>query len=148
MELAYRLICGWAAAILVAPLSQPKMTTPTVLIVDDVDATRRGLAQLLQLLGYDTREAANGDEGLKCLRDEPRISVVVLDLLMPGSNGFWFREQQLNDPLIADIPIIVFTGSETNDALMQALKVTEVLQKPVSADALCDAVSRHCDTSR
>lgn len=124
------------------------MTTPTVLIVDDVDATRSGLAQLLQLLGYDTREAANGDEGLKRLREEPRISVVVLDLLMPGSNGFWFREQQLKDPAIADIPIIVFTGFEANDALLQALKVTEVLQKPVSADALCDAVSRHCDTSR
>jgi CheY-like chemotaxis protein len=124
------------------------MTTPTVLIVDDVHATRSGLAQLLQLLGYDTREAANGDDGLKCLRAEPAIRVVVLDLLMPGSNGYWFREQQLKDPRIADIPIIVFTGSETNDALMQALKVTEVLQKPVSADALCAAVSRHCGTPR
>jgi CheY-like chemotaxis protein len=119
-----------------------------VLIVDDVDATRSGLAQLLQLLGYETLEAANGDEGLQRLRQEPRVRVVVLDLLMPGSNGYWFREQQLNDPAIADIPIIVFTGSETNDVLMQALKVTEVLQKPVSADALCDAVSRHCHTSR
>jgi CheY-like chemotaxis protein len=117
---------------------------PIVLIVDDVDATRNGLAQLLQLLGYETLEASNGDHGLQRLREEPRIRVVVLDLLMPGSNGFWFREQQLKDPAIADIPIIVFTGSDTNDALMQALKVTEVLQKPVSADALCDAVSRHC----
>jgi CheY-like chemotaxis protein len=119
-----------------------------VLIVDDVDATRRGLAQLLQLLGYETLEAANGDEGLQRLREEPRIRVVVLDLLMPGSNGYWFREQQLKDPAIADVPIIVFTGSETNDTLMQALRVTEVLQKPVSADALCAAVSRHCHTSR
>jgi CheY-like chemotaxis protein len=120
---------------------------PIVLIVDDVDATRTGLAQLLQLLGYDTLEASNGDDGLRRLREEPGIRVVVLDLLMPGSNGYWFREQQLQDAAIADIPIIVFTGSETNDALIQALKVTEVLQKPVSADALCDAVRRHCHTS-
>jgi CheY-like chemotaxis protein len=124
------------------------MPNPTVLIVDDVDATRRGLAQLLQLLGYNTVEAADGAEGLRCLRSQPHINVVVLDLLMPGSNGYWFREQQLQDPAIMDIPIIVFTGSETNDALMQALKVTEVLQKPVSADALCEAVSRHCQPLR
>src|ERR687895_1322709 len=85
---------------------------PTVLVVDDVDATRQGLAQLLQLLGYDTREASNGDEALQRLREDPRIRVVVLDLLMPGTNGYWFREQQLSDPSIAHIPTIVFTGRE------------------------------------
>ena len=124
------------------------MTHPKVLIVDDVDATRSGLAQLLQLLGYETREARDGEEGLQRLREDPQICVVVLDLLMPGSNGYWFREQQLQDPSIANVPIIVFTGAETNDAVTQALKVTEVLRKPVSADKLCEAVSRYCHTSR
>ena len=119
-----------------------------VLIVDDADATRTGLAQLLQLLGYQTEEAANGEEGLRRLRENRRIAVVVLDLLMPEGNGFWFREQQLSDPAIADVPIIVFTGADTSDVLTQALKVTEVLQKPVSADVLCAAVSRYCQPTR
>jgi CheY-like chemotaxis protein len=119
-----------------------------VLIVDDVDATRTGLAELLQLLGYETAEAKDGDEALRRLRGNPCTAVVVLDLLMPGANGYWFREQQLNDPAIADTPVIVFTGSETSDALTQTLKVTEVLHKPVSAETLCAAVARYCPSSR
>jgi CheY-like chemotaxis protein len=124
------------------------MSHSVVLIVDDVDATRSGLAQLLDLLGYQTEQAANGVEGIERLRNNPDVAVVVLDLLMPQANGFWFREQQLKDPAIADIPVIVFTGKETNDVLTQALRVTEVLHKPVSADALCEAVNRYCQPSR
>jgi CheY-like chemotaxis protein len=118
---------------------------PTVLVVDDVDATRQGLAQLLRLLGYDTREASNGREGLQRLREDPDIRVVVLDLLMPGTNGYWFREEQLKDPSIAHIPAIVFTGRELEpDHVTNTLKVVDVFQKPVSADTLCEAVSRYC----
>ena len=118
---------------------------PTVLVVDDVDATRQGLAQLLRLLGYETREASNGREGLQRLREDPRICVVVLDLLMPGTNGYWFREEQLKDPSIAHIPTIVFTGRELEaDDVTNTLKVVDVFQKPVSADTLCQAVSRYC----
>jgi CheY-like chemotaxis protein len=124
------------------------MSREVVLIVDDVDATRSGLAQLLQLLGYDTDEAADGAAGLRRLRENARIGVVVLDLLMPGASGYWFREQQLKDPAIADVPVILFTGSETSDVLTRALKVTEVLHKPVSADALCEAVGRYCQSRR
>ena len=124
------------------------MTHSVVLIVDDVDATRTGLAELLQLLGYETEEAKDGAEALRRLQSNPRIAVVVLDLLMPGANGYWFREQQLNDPAIADTPVIVFTGRETSDVLTQALKVTEVLHKPVSADALCAAIGRYCEPLR
>lgn len=124
------------------------MTKSVVLIVDDVDATRTGLSQLLELLGYQTEEASNGSEALQRLRDNSRIGVVVLDLLMPGENGYWFRERQLMDPAIADVPVIVFTGADTNDALTQALRVTEVLHKPISADLLCQAVSRYCQASR
>jgi CheY-like chemotaxis protein len=124
------------------------MGKSVVLIVDDVDATRTGLAELLRLLGYQTEEAKDGDEALRRLQANPHIGVVVLDLLMPGASGYWFREQQLNDPAIADTPVIVFTGRETSDVLTQALKVTEVLHKPVSADTLCAAIGRYCEPAR
>ena len=117
----------------------------TVLVVDDVDATRGGLADLLRLRGYRAREAGNAMEGLRILREEQGVRVVVLDVMLPGASGFWFREQQLKDPSIAHIPASVFTGRELHgDDLSQTLKVSDVFQKPVSADALCEAVSRYC----
>jgi CheY-like chemotaxis protein len=117
---------------------------PTVLIVDDADATRSGLVRLFQLRGYDTREAVNGADALQRLRDEPSINVVVLDLMMPGTNGYWFREQQVKDPALADIPVIVFTGIGDAEGLRTRMGVTEVFCKPVSVDAVFEAVSRHC----
>lgn len=117
--------------------------TARVLVIDDVDATRRGLAQLLRLRGFEAIEARNGREGLQLLRDERSIRVVVLDLLMPGSNGYWFREQQLREPSLAEVPVIVFTGA-AEDHLSTTLRVAEVLRKPVSVDRLFEAVTRYC----
>jgi CheY-like chemotaxis protein len=119
-------------------------SSSTVLVVDDVDATRSGLAELLQLRGYRTREASNGADGLAWLRRDPHISVVVLDLAMPDSNGYWFRQEQLTDPAIAHVPVIVFTGHADPDTLTQRLQVSDVLRKPVAVDALFDAIGRCC----
>ena len=117
---------------------------PTVLIIDDADATRTGLVRLFQLRGYKTKEAVNGAEGLERLREEPHADVVVLDLMMPGTNGYWFRDEQLKDPILADIPVIVFTGAVEPDTLRQRMGVADVFCKPVSVDAVLEAVSRHC----
>ena len=115
-----------------------------VLVVDDVDATRNGLAELLRTLGYDACAARNGAEGLQMLRAEARICAVVLDLRMPGTSGYWFREQQLQDPAIAGVPVIVFTGAGKQDDIAK-LQVSEVLIKPLSVDRLLEAISRCCN---
>lgn len=114
-----------------------------VLVVDDVDATRQGLAELLRLRGYAPHEAKNGAEGIEVLREHPDICVVILDLTMPGTNGFWFREQQLMEPGLAHVPVIVFTGSTKVEQLHQ-LAVADVLLKPFSVDDLLEAIERHC----
>jgi CheY-like chemotaxis protein len=114
-----------------------------VLVVDDVDATRHGLAELLRLRGYATHEAKNGAEGIELLRQHPDTGVVVLDLAMPGTNGFWFREQQLREPALALVPVIVFTGAANGEPL-DRLAVADVLLKPFSVDDLCEAIDRHC----
>jgi CheY-like chemotaxis protein len=114
-----------------------------VLVVDDVDATRHGLAELLRLRGYSAHEAKNGAEGIEVLREHPDTGVVVLDLTMPGTNGFWFREQQLKEPALAHIPVIVFTGSAEVEQLRR-LAVEDVLLKPFSVDDLFEAIERHC----
>jgi CheY-like chemotaxis protein len=62
-----------------------------VLVVDDVDATRHGLAELLRLRGYALHEAKNGAEGIELLRENtPDTGVVVMDLTMPGRTASGF----------------------------------------------------------
>ena len=127
------------------PPVSPGAVAPFDLMVDDVDATRNGLAELLRTLGYAACAARNGAEALEMLRAEPRICAVVLDLRMPGTSGYWFREQQLNDPAIAGVPVIIFTGAGKQDDIVR-LKVNEVLVKPLSVDRLLEAISRCCNT--
>jgi CheY-like chemotaxis protein len=125
-----------------SPRSSARASRP-VLVVDDVDATRHGLAELLRLRGYSPYEAKNGAEGIEVLREHPDTCVVVLDLTMPGTNGFWFREQQLMEPALAHVPVIVFTGSVQAEQLHR-LAVADVLLKPFSVDELFEAIERHC----
>jgi CheY-like chemotaxis protein len=124
-----------------APSPHSGATRP-VLVVDDVDATRHGLAELLRLRGYAAHEAKNGAEGIAVLREHPEIGVVVLDLTMPGTNGFWFREQQLMEPALAHVPVIVFTGSVQVEQL-DRLAVADVFTKPFSVDELFESIDRH-----
>ena len=118
----------------------------SVLVVDDVHATRAGLAELLKLRGFDVYEAANGREALEVLLAHPNICVVVLDLLMPLADGYWFREHQLDDPSIADVPVIVFTGSADPEMLAR-LRLSLVWLKPFSVDDLLGAIGRYCNTN-
>jgi len=118
----------------------------SVLVVDDVHATRVGLAELLRLRGFEVYEAANGREALDVLSEHPGICVVVLDLMMPQADGYWFREHQLRNPAVADVPVIVFTGS-ANPEMLAKLHLSHVLLKPFSVDDLLGAIGRYCNTT-
>ncbi len=120
---------------------------PAVLVVDDVADTRNLLAQFLERQGFDTLEAADGEAGLSTLRsNRGRVCTVVLDLIMGGMNGWTFREQQLADPDISEIPVIILTHARKSEVLKSTLKVTDVLYKPVSSEELVTAIQRHCMT--
>jgi CheY-like chemotaxis protein len=117
------------------------MTPQTVLVIDDDDATRTGLVRLLALRGYRTAAATNGREGLECLRSDRSIGLVVLDLGMPHGNGYWFREQQRSDPALADVPLIVFTGTSNGDVDTERLSGASVLHKPVGIAQLLETIA-------
>lgn len=103
---------------------------PVMLIEDDVDA-REGMRLLLSGAGY---RVIASDEGRKALElaSVTRPSVVVLDLVTPGMNGWEFLSRRGDEPALASVPVVVVTGEPT-EVLAGA---AAVLHKPVEPQLL------------
>jgi CheY-like chemotaxis protein len=93
---------------------------PCVLIVEDDDDSRRMLELLLLSNEYETMTARNGEEALLLMRQR-RPCLVLLDLQMPVMSGWEFRERQLQDPTLADIPVLCVTAFFNPGAVEQQL---------------------------
>jgi CheY-like chemotaxis protein len=108
-----------------------------VMIVDDDVDIRRSIADALELEGYEVLQAADGREALQKLRQNTRPAAIVLDLMMPGMNGWQFRDAQRNDPELADIPVIVASASGRQGTIEADSYVT----KPFSLETLFHAIA-------
>lgn len=109
---------------------------------DDPDV-RAAIAEILALDGYCVAEAADGAEGLACARsDHPDL--ILLDLMMPGLNGWEFRAKQEADPSISEIPVVVVTACPPQDPHVQRVHPAAYLYKPFDVDDLLRAVHALC----
>jgi two-component system chemotaxis response regulator CheY len=113
-----------------------------VLIVEDDRDLRDMMVFLLQCHSYPARTAANGREALERLR-EARASLVILDINMPIMSGWEFREQQLADPTIADIPVICLTAQHDPMAVARRTR-TRCFRKPADLDVVMREVVGVC----
>src|SRR5262245_23155992 len=82
-----------------------------VLVVDDDEEIRNALTEFLSDEGYGVVSASNGREALASLREGVHPSVILLDLMMPVMDGWDFRAEQLRDPGLRDIPVVVITAT-------------------------------------
>lgn len=113
-------------------------TTPrSVLLIEDDGELREAMADALTSRGLAVIVAGDGREGLRQMR-ERRPDVVVLDLMMPGMDGWQFRIQQRLEPGIAETPIVALSASHSPAAA--AVDADLFLQKPCSADVIVDAI--------
>jgi CheY-like chemotaxis protein len=112
-----------------------------VLVVDDDPDVRELMSQLLEMEGCRVQSAADGREALALLRRGPRPDAILLDLRMPGMNGWEFRAAQLADSALASIPVYVLTADRTPSAEdILSLHVAGFFHKPLDVDALFDAL--------
>jgi two-component system, cell cycle response regulator DivK len=82
---------------------------PRILVVEDDADNRRIVAKVLSVAGYEMLEAAGGEEGVAmALRERPDL--VLLDLAMPGVDGWEAARRLKSDPRTADIPVIALTA--------------------------------------
>ncbi len=104
----------------------------TILIVDDEAQNRKLLEALLHPAGYATVCAANGDEALVCVaRQAPDL--ILLDVMMPGIDGYAVARALKSDPASAHIPIIMVTAHSAHGARIAGLDAgaEDFLSKPV-----------------
>ena len=116
-----------------------------ILVVDDDRDIRDSLIETLEDHGYRAAGAANGIEALAVLRASPeRPCLILLDLMMPVMDGQEFREEQLKNPVWAEIPVIVISAYGDVEAQARTLSA-EYMRKPLGLRPLIDVVRRHCD---
>ena len=109
----------------------------TVLVVDDEDSLRRVLCDLLEREGYRTIEARDGAEAIDRV-DEHAPDVVLLDLNLPGLDGYGVLSKLRSRPDTRTLPVVVLTakGDEDNEVRVLQLGADDFLTKPFRARAL------------
>ena len=116
-----------------------------ILVVEDDEAIRGLLAEVLRDDGYDVGEAANGVEALAYL-DDHKPDLIVLDLMMPVMDGWTFVEECHRHEYCRDIPIVVTSASHdlprTSERL-RAYGVRTCLAKPFDVEGLLALVERY-----
>jgi CheY-like chemotaxis protein len=116
-----------------------RSTSAPILVVDDNEETREVLQQVLEIKGYPTVEARGGPEALRYLRDGNPVSLIILDISMPGMDGAAVHAELKADPWLSHIPVIVFSGV---DAQTRVEGVVAYVRKGVNPDVLLSFVAQ------
>ena len=114
------------------------------MVVDDDCDTRESLGVLLELHGYAVRVAENGQHALDQLRAGRPPCLIVLDLMMPEMSGWELRARMLEDPVLANVPVIVVSGAADIDEETRRLRAVDYLAKPIDVDRLLRVVEARC----
>ena len=112
-----------------------------IVLVEDHDTTRRVLARLLSLKGWQVRTAATVAEGLDLLESEP--DCVITDLMLPDGEGEAVVRRVRDSGLPTRVVVTTATGDEARLERVRRLKPDGVLRKPIDLDEVC----RLCETA-
>jgi twitching motility two-component system response regulator PilH len=113
------------------------MPIQKILIVDDSKTELHHLSDILGKKGYSVRTAENGEEALRRL-EEDKPQLILMDVVMPGQNGFQLTRAITRDPRFADVPVIMCTSKnqETDKVWGMRQGARDYIVKPVNADEL------------
>jgi twitching motility two-component system response regulator PilH len=113
------------------------MAIQRILIVDDSATERYFLSDVLIREGYSVSTAINGEEALQKIKaDKPQL--ILMDVVMPGQNGYQVTRSITRDPETQDVPVIICTskGQETDRIWGMRQGARDYLVKPIQAAQL------------
>ena len=113
-----------------------------ILVVDDETLLRTMLSDALELAGHTVVVAVNGQDALACAKDDPP-DCILLDVMMPGLDGYETCERLKADPALAAIPVLLVSATTDLRVVDRAEQVgaVGVLPKPVPDEQLQHAVA-------
>jgi twitching motility two-component system response regulator PilH len=113
------------------------MAIQKILVVDDSKTELMFMTDLLQKNGFSVKTAENAEDAFRRLAEE-KPDLILMDVVMPGQNGFQLTRAITRDPLYADVPIIMCTSKnqETDRVWGMRQGARDYVVKPVDADEL------------
>jgi len=113
-----------------------------VLIIDDSPTELHLFQNMLEKAGFETLVADSGEEGLKAAR-AARPDCILMDVVMPGMNGFQATRKLTRDPRTADIPIIIITAKDQETDKIWGMRqgAVEYVVKPVADKELVATIT-------
>jgi len=119
------------------------MSIRNVLIVDDSKTELLHLSEMLKKAGYGVSTAENADEALRRL-EQAKPDLILMDVVMPGQNGFQLTRSISRDPRYADVPIIMCTSKnqETDRVWGMRQGARDYITKPVQVKELAEILER------
>ncbi len=117
------------------------MPISKVLVVDDSRTELMHLSDLLKKGGYTVRTAENAEQALQCLQAD-RPDLILMDVVMPGQNGFQLTRTITRDPQYAGVPVIICSSKnqETDRVWGMRQGARDYVTKPVDGRELLDKI--------
>jgi CheY-like chemotaxis protein len=119
-------------------------TARTILVVEDSPDEAGSVALLLTLRGHRVALAGDGEQALAYLRHHPAPSLIVLDLMMPGMDGWAFLRERKRDPALAKVPVLLCSAAARGEGPADAEELLATcdgaLRKPFEPEVLDDEV--------
>lgn len=113
------------------------MPIQKILLVDDSKTELHVLSELLSKKGYQVRTAENGEEAMRRLQED-KPDLILMDVVMPGQNGFQLTRAITRDPAFASVPVIICTSKnqETDRVWGMRQGARDYVVKPVNPEEL------------
>jgi twitching motility two-component system response regulator PilH len=113
-----------------------------VLLIDDDEAVLESIGEILESRGFTPIFAKEGAAALKILETGPELPcLIILDMMMPGMNGWQFLEKQSAEEKYSKIPVIICSAFRET---ARSVRGAPILDKPVELGALMQAVHAFC----
>ena len=115
-----------------------------VLIIEDEKLIIVSTQMVLEASGFQVESAVNGGEGITCAKTL-RPDLILLDIMMPGIDGWETLTRLKRDPETSDIPVIIFTAREHARGHQKSAEMgaADYFRKPFEPDELIELVERH-----